>query len=424
MLFLKRRVLVVALTMAAASACAQSPGQADSMWSTVRDSAGIEIVENGPDQPTAWRLSSEPIFEIGAGLGVEAAVLDPTSVFAGPDGTIAVGDGNQVGWDAILVYSEAGALLQKLGGPGRGPGEFGGQLWWAAQYRGDSLIAWDRRGPSGPSIKVFDPTGHYVRDVTIPMPERLRPEGTRGYSPGVHGWFSDGRFLTSSQGVIAAPSREGPVTFQHLLLSVDPLGATWDTIGEFGLTQAYWDGREQVGYRFGVPGLVRAYGDGVLLATSADYEYRILDRSGVTQRIVRKATPFTPVQPEDVEALVENFLDFMAQRAGITDQDLARFRVILEATPTAEQKPAYSSILVDSELNVWVERYRSADPWGVPPNPRSTTWDVFDPDGFWIATLEVPAAVLLLSVSAGRAYGVRIDELDVRHVVVYEIIRS
>ena len=90
----KSRVLVTALNIAAVAACAESPGLVESLSSAVRDSAGITIVENGPDVPTVWQLSSDPIFEIGADLEVEAAALDPTSVFAGPDGTVAVGDGH------------------------------------------------------------------------------------------------------------------------------------------------------------------------------------------------------------------------------------------------------------------------------------------------------------------------------------------
>ena len=320
-----------------------------------------------------------------------------------------------------MVYGEDGGFRFRVGGRGRGPGEFGGQLWWADSYLGDSLVAWDRRGPTGPSVKVFGPDGAYARDVTIPQPERARPQGSGGFSSGAHGWFDDGDFLTSSVGVALPQPRPGPVRFRHLLLSADPAGMVWDTIGEFGLMEAFWTGTEQVGYRFGAPGLVRPIGDSVLLANSHAYEYRILDRTGATVLIVRRQTPSIPVESGHVDEAVETFVDYMSRQPGVSAQDLDRMKETIAATPTAPILPAYSNVLVDDAQRVWVENYRWPDPWSVPLNPRLSRWDIFSRDGNWLATLDVPARVLPLSIRGDRLYSVRIDELDVRHVEVYTI---
>ena len=48
---------------------------------------------------------------------------------------------------------------------------------------------------------------------------------------------------------------------------------------------------------------------------------------------------------------------------------------------------------------------------------------VFSPGGDWLATVDVPARVVLLSVSGDRAFGMRVDSLDVKHVEVYGIVK-
>jgi hypothetical protein len=384
----------------------------------VRDSAGIVIVENHAPSAVSWRLPDVPLLTIGPDLSVEQSPLDPTAVFVGADSRIIVGDGNQVGWDAILVYEGDGRFVTKLGGKGRGPGEFGGQLWWAGPYRGDSIVAWDRRGPTGPSMKIFGPDGGYSRDVPIRDLRLAPPPGTYSFSPGFHGAFSDGYLLTSSDGVLEIPSEPGPAWYQHYLLATPPAGESLDTIGRYGLAQAYWDGQKQTTRLYGPSTTVLPYGDDLLLGRSDAYEYSVITRAGTTKRIVRKAYTPQPVQPADVEAVVTRFVE--AGRAnGATEERLRQTRSNVEGYPRAAEKPAYSSMIVDPGLRVWVERYRWFDPWSVPPEPQPSTWDVFSPEGEWLAEVVVPARIVLLAASRDRLLGVHVDSLDVKQIVGY-----
>ncbi len=387
----------------------------------VRDSLGIVIVENRAPRSGPFLLSENPLFEVGADGPVEESPLDPTAVFPGADDRIIVGDGNQVGWDAVLIYDAEGNFIRKVGGPGQGPGEFGGQLWGARPYRGDSILAEDRRGPS---VKIFGPDGGYSRDVLIPMLQRERPEGTMGYSYFFHGSFPDGSFLASPGGVFEIPPDPGPGWYRHLLLSVHPDGNSWDTLGDYRFAQYHWDGRQQSNYLFGSWIFSLPYGDEILLGNSSTYEFQVLNRDGVPRLIVRKAVPLEQVTDEDVEAVADMFAEAASRGPGSTEGGPAQIRRMVEGLPRAETKPAYSSILVDRGRNVWIERFRWFDPWSTPLNPSPTTWDIFAPNGEWISELVVPAGVLLLSVSDDRAFCVRIDEMDVRHVVVYELTRS
>jgi len=408
---------ILLLTVSFSSSCEQPPRGVPNASVAARDSLGITIVENHGPRSAPFLLTEDPLFEVGVGGPIEESPLDPTAVFPGEGGRIIVGDGNQVGWDAVLVYDAEGNFIRKIGGPGRGPGGFGGQLWGAGAYRGDSILAEDRRGPSGPSVKIFSLDGAYSRDVPIPMLQRERPEGTMGYSYFFHGSFPDGSFLASPGGAFEVPPEPGPGWYRHLLLLVHPDGNSWDTLGDYRFSQSHWDGHQQNTYLFGSWIFSLPFGDEILLGNSSTYEFRVVNRSGVLRLIVRKQVPLEEVTSQDVEAIADMFAE-----GAEGDPDQLRRRV--ESFPRAETKPAYSKILVDHEQNVWVERFRWLDPWSTPMNPTPTTWDIFAPDGIWIAELVVPAGVLLLAVSDDRAYCVRIDEVDVKHVVVYGLTRS
>lgn len=395
--------------------CQGSDGD-DSLIS-VRDSAGITIVENRAPRLAPWRLTDGPIIQLAEGAPVEHSPLDPTAVFAGRDGRIHVGDGNQNGWHAVLVYDSTGRFVRKMGGAGRGPGEFGGQLWWAGPFRGDSIVAWDRRGPS---MKIFGEDGGYARDVPIPTDARQPPEGTMGFSVGFQGALDDGTLLTTSDGILDISGGPGPAWYRHFVYAIDPAGGSRDTVGEFAFTQQYWDGSRQQQHWYAPNAFLLPYGEDLLYAPATTYEYRILRRDGSVKHIVRRA--FTPqsVEAADVDAVMTWFIENARRFAG--PERLPEIRRQLEATPQASHKPPYSSVLIDDERNVWVERFRWMNPWSVPADPKPTTWDVFAADGEWLTEVTVPTGVLLLSVSADRVYGARIDEMDVRHVVVYGLL--
>jgi len=49
-------------------------------------------------------------------------------------------------------------------------------------------------------------------------------------------------------------------------------------------------------------------------------------------------------------------------------------------------------------------------------------FDVFDADGRYHATIELPADFEPMAVTGTRVYGIHYDELDVERVVVYEVV--
>jgi hypothetical protein len=143
-----------------AVACA---GDASRSAMTVRDSAGVQIVENEGTgtwtAATAWRVTDTPSVSIGDNEN------DTTTLFARVQNALRLGDGRIVvtnyGTRQIRFYDSTGRFIEAAGGPGKGPGEFN-WLGRALRTDGDSLVLWD---PNNARLSVFDPGGRFVRSV-------------------------------------------------------------------------------------------------------------------------------------------------------------------------------------------------------------------------------------------------------------------
>ncbi|MFG1691702.1 hypothetical protein ACGF5M_06070, partial [Gemmatimonadota bacterium] len=66
--------------------------------------------------------------------------------------------------------------------------------------------------------------------------------------------------------------------------------------------------------------------------------------------------------------------------------------------------------------NTWVERWMQADS---PP-----TFEIFDPQGIRVGTVELPVGRRLIGFGDGTIYVVRIDEVDLRWLERYRVVRS
>jgi hypothetical protein len=258
--------------------------------------------------------------------------------------------------------------------------------------------------------------------MILPTPPIVQPEGTMGFSPGFIGAFADGSFVSYSQGALEIPPDPGPAWFRHLILNVAPAAERFDTIGDFRFAlYQHWDGREETSML--VPHSVHelTYGDELIRANTESYEYQVVRRDGTVRLVVRKSPVPEPVTAQHRESMVRNTMAMFESSGRATPEQLAAARQRLESAPAPATMPLFSSVISDSAGNVWVERYRWADPWSLPVDPQPTTWDVFSPDGDWITEIVVPAGVVLRSVSSDRAYAVLIDETQVKHVFVYRI---
>ena len=158
---------------------------------TVRDSAGIRIVENPfPHQEQhVWQFSESPEVDIGVFDGEEAYQLYRVCGAARlSDGAIIVGNS---GTQELRWYDAERVYRKQAGGKGGGPGEFD-HLGLLRLYRGDSLITWD---PTARRVTVFANDGSLGRVTPLNAFAIMR------------GVFADGSFFFEE---FSHPTIDGP----------------------------------------------------------------------------------------------------------------------------------------------------------------------------------------------------------------------
>lgn len=138
----------------------------------VRDSAGIEIVENFGEPSTVWEIVHPHRVEIGVTVGEAAYQL--SGVRAGvrtSDGRIVIAD---AGSSEVRFFDSEGRFLNSAGKQGGGPGEFEAlaNIW---RIERDSVLAFDSRSAR---ITVLGPDGDYVRDVSLSSVPGIGPRST------------------------------------------------------------------------------------------------------------------------------------------------------------------------------------------------------------------------------------------------------
>ncbi len=90
---------------------------------------------------------------------------------------------------------------------------------------------------------------------------------------------------------------------------------------------------------------------------------------------------------------------------------LSRYELVAD-----EPLPLFGFLHGDDEGRVWLSHYDTGRySAGVPG------YTVIGPDGEWLGVLESPESFRLLDVAGGRVLGIFKDDLDVEHVVVYEL---
>ena len=213
---------------------------------TIRDSAGVEIVENHfPEHPPErfWGLDMEPEIVLGGGegsllAGDSAHLLWRVSGLARlEDGRVAVlSRGNR----QLYLFEPTGELSRVMGRRGAGPGEFGGPA--ELQYLPpDTLAVWDSWfGP----VNYFDTDGDLIRTRSVDLGRVMgAASGVTAESPRFP--LADGSFVTMSV--------EDDPTRQFLVGTVFRSPIEFVLVDqEYGARSlGIWKGQELVGMDFG-----------------------------------------------------------------------------------------------------------------------------------------------------------------------------
>jgi hypothetical protein len=379
--------------------CANAGAQA-----VTRDSAAIRIVESTrPAWGTErrWRLSDTPVLTIGREDG-EAAYLfsNLRGALRLSDGRIVVADGRS---DQLRFFDATGRFLASAAGTGGGPGEVTSlTLLWLLP--GDTVAV----NNGGDGISVYDPAGRYIRSIPIRGERLLSPlgqfatgailaySGSRGFSGSdVGSVIRDSlRFhlgapdWSSSRVITVHPSAErwgllagGIAEFPYLPFAADPVWAVSPATFYVG------SGREN--------------------------EIRGWNSDGRLTRIVRWSTP-------DPRAVTEqDIARYRSHLVGSTSDanQRRRYDTFLAQAPMAERVPAYRSLAVDDDGNLWVEAWRP--PWDDQPE-----WLIFSADGAWLGSVTMPSRFTVYNIGGDFVIGSWRDGLDVEYVRMYRLSRS
>lgn len=392
-----RRSILAAILLSALIVPACTGPDADVSGVSRRDSAGIAIVENtAPLWPgdSAWLVGAEPLVSIGAADGPDEYTFGSVWDLAVlEDGTIVVGD--QLSRE-LSFFDRSGRFVWKVGGEGEGPGEFR-SLLGVKRYRGDSILAFDY---ARARITVFGADGGYGRVIMNPF--------SRTDNYWLAGALPRGALVLTSPGRSMMPGPPGVRMDSTRVIVLESDGSVGDTVGAFGIGLKRVDER---GFshplRFGLVGLFAMSDDQLVWGDAVAYEFRVHDPTGRPIRLVRRAHDQQPVTDETIDRLKRWYRDNVAMPGGE-----ARLEQVLDAMEFAEVIPAYSQLHVDATGHVWVGRYHYS-------LSRPTEWDVFAPDGRWLATVHMPEQFQVKHIGTDRLVGVRAGAMGVEYVEVY-----
>ena len=371
---------------------------------TVRDSAGIRIVDNQApawEPPEAWRLG-EPLLDLG---GADADTFEAyqyvvDAFFAGTDTLVVVESGGD-----IHMFDPVGRHIRVAGGEGDGPGEF--RMVAGAGIQGDAIWTYDY---SHRRLTYLDPAGE-LRSVHPLEGEdiSLMPVGRLGdgfllgatYRPGA---AAEARRLglrrdTVAYRVFGLRGQRGPV----LQLLAGREYAVGEEDGRLTMATPPFARRAHDATGAGI----WVHGDQTLRAI------RVHDADGTLKTIIR--WPGASLEATDAAVRAE-----IERRIPHYNEDEAGLRRFFSELPHPDRRPAHGRIHVGPDGRIWVETAPGPGEDGPYEGPG---WHIFAPDGRWLGTVEAPGRFRITQILPDRVVGVWQDALDVEHVQIRPLVR-
>ncbi len=391
---------------------------------TIRDSAGITIVENHDSlwtEDTRWSIAAEPELVIGS---VDGSV--PGTDFGEFVQAMTVGDrivAIDLTASTLRVFDAEGAFLRSLAGQGRGPLELQSIVIWAA-VAGDSIAVWDASQRKAVRYSVETGGGQ-----SVATPERGWRDGRFWF---VRGFFADGSFV-----VIDLPNYQEMDPGRRVLATeLHRFSAAGEHEGVLATVpfQEAWNVDELVAgpVVFTVEGIAEASGDDLWVAypNPAFELQKLSSTTGNVERITRRMTPAKPVPEEmiqrarDMQAATFEGFDLPAEMQN-------PLRRLLENQEYADSLPPFRTFKVAPDGHLWIEQaswdtqydISMLEEGAVLPPAEPKNFIVFDPEGRWLGTLATRAGFTLTEVGADYVLGVRTDEFDVPFVERYPILK-
>lgn len=343
----------------------------------------------GPGE--GWRLEEELRIGTPDGEGLNAFGDMISSLALDPLGRVWVADQQS---NDVRVFEADGRPVRRVGGTGRGPGEFlmpfrifpddAGRMWVA-----DVMNA---------RFTVLDTAGAVLET-------HRRPHPSGGNRP-LWGFDGEGRLLESDLRIVEGESRESILRLDPGLAPVDtfPLPLTTDPrhLREFRMER----GRIGIQVPYTPMGVVGVGPDHRLWTGWSD-TFRLVERTleGDTLRVVERVWTPEPVTAEHRAAALEEVAWYLEAGGELDPGEIPA------------SLPAFRDLLVDPE----------GRPWVVPATgPRTAPWDrfhLFEADGRYLGEVEVDPPMAPGPVLFGdeAVWATVRDELGVLYLVRYRV---
>jgi hypothetical protein len=387
---------------------------------TVRDSAGIEIVESLAPQwttETAWQLAVEPTVEIGLVEGppeylfsnIEGALLLP-------DGRIAVADR---GSSQVRYFTRDGVFESFVGGPGDGPGELG-YIRGLGRCGADSLFVFE----IDYNNVVFSPAGSYVREARPFDADHAdrRPYSLRCASNGYYiavGWEprvaqrdptsgpTIGFYRAEAPAWILAPAdsagSEAPATIPQAGLALRA------ELGMVLSSERIGHARGSGPHPFGRAARFAIHDEAIHMGTGEHFQVLRYTLDGRLERLIRWPGHDLTIGDAEVAAYRE------AQLAGTDDARRPVVERQLRDMPLPTAFPAFARLEVDPGGNLWIEPFRR------PSASGAAEWTVVNADGALLGTVRVPSDLTVTDIGDDAILGVWRDALGVERIRLYAL---
>lgn len=347
---------------------------------TVRDSAGIVLVENhaDPGSLSAYlEVDPNPLVELGVLSGNPDQEFGefPFARLMGDDRVLIADDLAR----EVRIFDLSGTLLWRMGREGGGPEEFR-RFDQVQVTAGDTVRVFDR---GNRRITIVAPPSRTVlsllladRQVYQARTLRFTPAGALLYSSRVSGTAAP----SSSRWTLSRDS-----VSLHL---ADRDGAHLTAFGTFlireMLSQTHTEGTVSRGYQAAVPfGRTTewtASTEGVYVGTNGVFEITVFDFGGRLRRIIRWPSLPVTLTEEEIQELKASML----AQVGDSSEDPFPVDDIFDRAFLPASKPAFRGLLLDGAGHLLVGRYE-------PPPAMSSLWYVFQESGELLGSVVFPA---------------------------------